>query len=131
MRIWLSAFAAFPLLFSLLACTKSPVMIDRVLVQNATVGRITDVTVRHEPTKKFGAVNAILPGKALEIGLSGGGQPLLAQQAFVQWRDADDHEWTVVLDLPSEQNTAEEKQPVSLIYIIYPSGRANVRLRGL
>ena len=86
---------------------------------------------RHEPTKKFGAVNAILPGEDLEIGLSSVGNPLLAEQALVYWRDGDGVGWTDTLDLPYDQSVAEDKRPVKLMYIIYPSGRATVHLDGL
>ena len=118
----------FSLIMSLLACAKPPVMIERVIVKNATKSKITDVKVRHEPTKKFGAVNAILPDEALEIGLSSMGKPMLAEQALVRWRDGGGLEWNVTLDIPYDLSVAKAKRRVKLEYIIYPSGRATVHL---
>ena len=131
MKTFVSFLVGFSLVTSLMACAKPPVMVDRVLVKNATANMITDVKVQHEPTKKLGAVNAILPGKALEIGLSSMGNPMLAEQALVRWRDGEGSGWTVTLDLPYDQSVAEDKRPVKLVYIIYPAGRATVHLEGL
>ena len=128
MKIFVSCLVGFSLVISLMACAKPPVILDRVLVKNATTSKITDVKIRHEPTKKFGSVNAILPGEALEIGLSSLGNPMLAEQALVYWRDGDGVGWTVTLDLPYDQSVAEKKRPVKLVYIIYPSGQATVHL---
>ena len=129
MNTCVSYLVGFTLAVSLLACARPPVMLDRVLVENATNSKITDVTVRHEPTKKFGSVNAILPGEALEIGLSSTGQPMYAKQAFVHWRDGGGQERTVALELPYDLSVAGDKQPVKLVYVIYPAGRATVHLR--
>jgi hypothetical protein len=131
MKTFVSCLVGFSLVISLMACAKPPVMVDRFLVKNATTNMITDVEVQHEPTKKLGSVNAILPGKALEIGLSSGGKPMLAEQALVHWRDGEGPGWTVTLDLPYDQSVAEDKRPVQLVYIIYPAGRATVHLEGL
>ena len=104
-------------------------MLDTVFVLNETDGIITEVTVLHEPTKKFGAVNAILPGKVLEIGLASGGQPLVAKQALIHWRDAGGQKWSVALDIPYDHAIAKEDQRVGLLYVIHPSGRATVQFR--
>ena len=114
---------------SLLACAKTPVILEEVVVQNATDGKITDVRVKHEPTNKFGAVNAILPHKSLEIGLSSAGVPMLAKKATVYWKDSRGMAWKVNLDLPYKKSLAENKRPVKLIYIIYRSGQATVQLQ--
>jgi hypothetical protein len=131
MKTFVSCLVGFSLVISFMACAKPPVILDRVLVKNATTGKITDVKIRHEPAKKFGSVNAILPGEALEIGLSSMGNPMLAEQALVYWRDGDGVGWTTTLDLPYDQSVAEKKHPVKLVYVIYPSGRATVHLGGL
>ena len=131
MKKFVSCLVVFSFVLSLMACAKPPVIVDRVLVKNATMSKITDVKISHEPTKKFGSVNAILPGEALEIGLSSRGNPMLAEHAFVHWRDGAGLIWTVTLDLPYDQSVAEDKRPVKLMYIIYPSGRATVHLGGL
>ena len=129
----LSSYAAyFSLFLMLVACAAAPalpdrVLLDRVLVQNATDSNITDVKVRHEPTNKFGAVNTILPQKALDIGLPE--QPMLASRAVVSWRDGDDREWTETVALPQDHSAAKAGQPMSLIYIIYPSGQITVTLQ--
>ncbi len=126
MKNWLSWFACLSLLFSLLACAKPAVMIDRVLVKNATGNKITDVEVRHEPTKKFGAVNTILPEKSLDIGFPR--QPMLAQKALVRWRDDNGTEWSVGVNLPYDRTATEEMRTMNLIYVIYPSGRVETHL---
>lgn len=131
MKTFVSCLVGFSIVISLMACAKPPVILDRVLVKNATTSKITDVKIRHEPTKKFGFVNAILPGEDLEIGLSSVGNLLLAEQALVYWRDGDGVGWTVTLALPYDQSVAEEKRTVKLVYIIHPSGRATVHLGGL
>lgn len=117
------------LLSLLTACAKPAVIVDLVLVQNMTATKITDLTIRHEPTQRFGEANVILAGKSLEIGLSGGGQPLLAKQAIIQWRDSAGREWSVAMDLPYDQNMAAKRQPVNLVYMIYSDGRAAIQMR--
>ena len=119
----------FSLILSLLACAKPPIKVERVIVKNATNSKVTDVQVRHEPTKKFGAVNAILPDETLEIGLTSTGNPLLAKQALIRWRDGGGLEWSVLLDIPYDLSVAKAKRPVRLVYTIYPSGRATVHLQ--
>jgi len=121
----------FFLIISLLACAKRPVMIERVIVKNATDSKITDVKLKFEPTKKFGAVNAILPDEALEIGLSSKGKPILADQALINWKDGGGLEWNVTLNIPYDLSVAKAKRPVRLVYIIYSSGRATVHLQEL
>ncbi len=127
MNKWLSRLACLSLIFSLLACAKPPVMIDRILVKNATGSKITEVKVHHEPTKRFGAVNAILPEESLDIGFSR--QPMLAQKALVSWRDDNGTEWSVTVNIPYDRTATEEMHPMNLIYIIYPSGRVVTHLR--
>jgi len=102
-------------------------MLDRVVVKNATSGSITEVKVRHEPTRKFGAVNSILPQKALDIGLPG--QSMLATQAVVSWRDSEGRDWSVAVPLPYDQSAAESGQLMSLVYVIYPAGRITAQLQ--
>jgi len=126
MKSWLLLFVCvlFPLV--LLACGSSQTVLDRVYVKNATNSRITDVRVRHEPTERYGSVNAILPHKSLDIGFSQ--RPLLARKASVSWRDADGKEWTYTVALPYGQSVGKDGVTMSLVYIIYPSGLINVHL---
>ncbi len=129
----LSSYATcFSLFLMLVACATTPaqldrVLLDRVLVQNATDSDITDVKVRHEPTNKFGAVNTILSHKALDIGFPE--QPMLAIRAVVSWRDGDGREWTETVALPQDHSAAKSGRPMSLIYTIYPSGQITVALQ--
>jgi hypothetical protein len=124
----LSRLALLALCILLPACARPHVTLDRVLVGNATSGVITDVEVRHEPTMRFGAVNAILPGQSLEIAF-GGGRPMLAERAVVSWRDAEGRNRSATLTLPYERRLAEEGRAVSLVYLIDPAGQVTVRLQ--
>lgn len=125
-RLW-SLPTVMLLALMLLACATKPVLLDRVLVQNATSSKITSVKVRHEPTDKFGAVNTILPQKALDIGFPE--RPMLAERAVVSWRDGDEREWTVTVPLPHDPEAARAERPMNLVYIIYPSGQVAVALQ--
>ena len=111
----------------LLACARPNITLERVIVQNDTARKITEVKVRHEPTRRFGKVSAILPQKSLEIGL--GRVQLQARQAVVSWRDSDGREWSVELDIPYDRSVAKEGQKMSLIYTITPSGRVTAHLQ--
>ena len=126
MKNWLSFLVCVLLSLLLSACGSSQTVLDRVYVKNATNSRITDVRVRHEPTERYGSVNAILPHKSLDIGFSQ--QPLLARKAFVSWCDVDGKEWTYSVALPYGQGVGKDGVTMSLVYIIYPSGLINVHL---
>ncbi len=119
--------AIFTFIFVFVGCAKPPVMVDRVLVQNATTSKITDVKVFHEPTNKMGKVNAILPQSSLDVGLPR--QPLLARQAVVSWRDGRGREMRVKLELPYDRSLAKERRAVSLMYIIHASGSVTADLQ--
>ncbi len=123
----LPGLAILTLILVFVGCAKPYVMVDRVLVQNATTSKITDVKVLHEPTKKMGKVNAILPQSSLGIGLPR--QPMLARQAVVSWRDGMGRERRVTLDLPYDRVLAKEKRAISLIYVIHPSGSVTADLQ--
>ena len=127
MKKYLSILVCFILVLALLACARPPVTIDRVLVQNATASEITTVMVLHEPTKRFGKVNAILPEKALDIGLPGA--KVLASQAVISWRDGEDREWSVTVDVPYDQSAAAAGQHMSLVYTIAAAGRVAAHLQ--
>jgi len=107
------------------SCARPTVVLDRVFVRNATDDKITDVKIHHEPSAWVGSVNAILPQKSYDIGFSG--QPLLTRQASVSWRDGDDRPWSLAIELPDKPADAE-RPSMSLVYIIYPSGRVDVHL---
>ncbi|MDH3808472.1 MAG: hypothetical protein OEU57_09120 [Desulfuromonadales bacterium] len=126
MKSWLSFFVCVLLSLVLSACGRSQTVLDRVYVKNATNTRITDVRVRHEPTERYGSVNAILPHKSLDIGFSE--HPLLTRKASVSWRDDDGREWTYTVALPYGRGVGKDGETMSLIYIIYPSGLINVHL---
>ena len=102
-------------------------MLDRVIVQNDTASKITEVKVRHEPTRRFGKVSAILPQRSLEIGL--GRVQMQARQAVVRWRDGDGREWSVTLDIPYDRSVAQAGQHMSLVYTITTSGRVTAHLQ--
>ena len=127
MKNCLSTLACCALILTLLACARPHVTLDRVLVENRTESEITEVQVLHEPTKKFGRVNAILPKKALDLGLSG--EKMLARQAVVSWQDGNGQEWSVAVEIPSDQSVAKAGQHMSLIYTIGSAGRVTAQLQ--
>ncbi len=63
---------------------------------------------------------------ALDVGFSG--QPLLAKQAKVSWRNSAGIIRESTLELPYDFNVAKEGGIMNLIYIIHPSGTVTVRL---
>lgn len=109
-----------------MACVRQPIMIDRVVVQNATTELVTDVEVRHEPTMRFGAVNAILPGQELDISFPV--QPMRAQQAAVSWLDASGRGHSAKLSLPYDLRMVETGVTASLVYVIRANGEVTVNL---
>lgn len=127
MKICLQLLTFFSLILPIIACTKPPVIVDRVLVYNATVSKIKDVRVRHEPTNNVASVNAILPEKSLDVGFAQ--QPMLAKRATLSWRETGGTERTVTVNLPYNRIMADAKLPMTLVYFIYPSGRIDVHLR--
>ncbi|MHC4225666.1 MAG: hypothetical protein ACYSUN_16870 [Planctomycetota bacterium] len=118
----------FSLVFALVlaGCSSPHVMLDRAVVQNATTSRITDVKVQHEPTRNIGQVSMILPQKSLVLGFSR--QPMLATSAIVTWKDRDGLARRAEVNLPRDQAAAKERQTMSLVYTIQPSGNVSVRL---
>lgn len=126
MKRWLSGFICFSVFWALTACAKSPAMLDRVFVRNATTSKITDVKIHHEPSAWFGTVNTILPQNSLDIGFAN--QPVITRTASVSWRDGESQEWSLTVELPDHQNAGAEGRPMSLIYIIYSSGRVDAHL---
>lgn len=120
-------FVLFALFVFLSGCSKPPIMVDRVLVKNASDHKVTEVKVRHEPTSKIGGVNAILPHKSLDIGFPK--QPLLARQAFVRWVDGQGQKRSGELEVPYDPAAAKAETPMSLIYILHPSGSVSAHLQ--
>ena len=125
-KIWPLQLACYSVVLFFLACSQPVAMLDRVYVKNASGTRITDVRITHEPAQWFGTVNAILPQKSLDVGF--GGHPILARRATVLWRDSDDVEWSLDIELPYDTSLEKAGRPMSLIYIIYPAGRLDVHL---
>ena len=113
-------------LVTLAACARQPIILERVLVRNATPGTISDVEVRHEPTLRFGAVNAILPGSAYELAFAKA--PMLAKQGVISWRDDAGSQWSKTLPLPDKNVVRLEGQAVTLVYLIEPAGLVTVSL---
>jgi hypothetical protein len=126
MNRWLTGLACFSVFWALTACAKSPAMLDRVFVRNATTSKITDVKIHHEPSAWFGSVNTILPQNSLDIGFAN--QPVMTRTASVSWCDGDSQKWSLTVELPDHQNAGAEGRPMSLIYIIYSSGRVDAHL---
>ena len=106
-------------------CSSRAILIERVIVNNSTNGSVADVKVTHIPSRKFGGVNGILPGEALDVGLASGGEPLLSKQAVVQWREEDGEVISVTLEIPTD-SSAPPGRPHQLVYTLLPDGRATV-----
>ena len=109
------------------ACSSKAIFIDRVLVYNGTNGPVADVKVTHMPSRKFGAVNGILPGESLDFGLAKEGVQLLAREAVVQWREENGDVRSVTLDIPKDSN-APPGRLHQLVYILSPGGQATVKI---
>ena len=117
----------FVLFVALSGCSKTPVMADRVLVKNASDWKVTEVKVRHIPTNRIGAVNAILPQKSLDIGFPK--QPLLADRAIIRWIDGQGQKRSDELDIPYDAAAAKAERSMSLTYILLPSGSVTAHLQ--
>ena len=102
-------------------------MVDRVLVKNASDGKVTEVKIHHEPTNRIGGVNAILPQESLDIGFPD--QPLLARQAIIQWRDKHGQDRIGKIVIPYDSDAAQDGRVMSLIYILHPTGTASAHLQ--
>ena len=107
-------------------CASPPVLLNRVVVFNATGQKVTDVKILHLPTRKTGQVNAILPQKMLDIGFSGA--PMLAHDAVISWKDMGGTQHEVSLLLPKDKVAAENGLIKELVYIIHPAGTVTVEL---
>ena len=118
---------AILILLLLSGCARPHIMLDRVLIHNATRQTITDVKLRHEPTRRIGEVSAILPNKALDIGFAK--QPMLAEKGVLRWRDGEGRQREVELALPYDRAAAKEARAMILTYVIDPLGSASVSLR--
>lgn len=105
-------------------CTSSPIMLDRVIVKNATKSKVSAVSVLHVPTQKIGEVNVILPNMTLDVGIYR--QPMLARSAVLSWQDGQGRLWQVTLDLPRSDAVAGGDK--TLVYVIRPIGDATVEL---
>ena len=116
----------FLAVLGLIGCSGPPMMVDRVLVKNATEFTVTEVEVRHEPTSRIGAVNAILPQKDLDIGFPK--QPLLARQAFIGWNDGHGQKRSAELEVPYDSGAAKSERAMSLIYTLHSTGAATAHL---
>ena len=108
-------------------CSRTPLLVDRVLVKNASDGKVTEVKIHHEPTNRIGGVNAILPQESLDIGFPN--QPLLARQAIIQWRDRQGQDRIGKIVIPYDSDAAKDGRVMSLIYILHPTGTASAHLQ--
>ena len=117
----------FILLVVLFGCSKTPMMADRVLVKNASDWKVTEVKVRHIPTNRIGAVNAILPHESLNLGFPK--QPLLADRAIIRWIDGQGQNRSDELDIPYDAAAAKAEKAMSLTYILHPSGSVTAHLQ--
>ena len=117
----------FILLVVLFGCSKTPMMADRVLVKNASDWKVTEVKVRHIPTNRIGAVNAILPNESLNLGFPK--QPLLADRAIIRWIDGQGQNRSDELDIPYDAAAAKAERTMSLTYILLPSGSVTAHLQ--
>ena len=108
-------------------CSKNPMFADHVLVKNASDLKVTEVKVRHIPTNKIGAVNAILPQESLDIGFPK--QPLLAERAIIRWVDGQGQNRSDELDIPYDATAAKAERAMSLIYILHQSGSVTAHLQ--
>lgn len=116
----------FALILMILGCARPHVMLDRAIVLNATENKITDVKVYHQPTRKSGGVNAILPQMTLDIAFSG--KPMLANKATISWTDGAGIDRIVTLNLPYDHTVAKGSRLMNLIYIIHSSGTVTAHL---
>ena len=117
----------FILFFALSGCSRTPMMADLVLVKNASDWKVTEVKVRHIPTNRIGAVNAILPQESLDINFPK--QPLLADRAIIRWVDGQGQKRSDELDIPYDAAAAIAGKAMSLTYILLPSGSVTVHLQ--
>ena len=117
----------FVLFFALSGCSRTPMMADRVLVKNASDWKVTEVKVRHIPTNRIGAVNAILPHESLNLGFPK--QPLLADRAIIRWIDGQGQNRSDELDIPYDAAAAKAERTLSLTYILLPSGSVTAHLK--
>ena len=115
------------LFVALSGCSKPPMMADRVLVKNASDWKVTEVKVRHIPTNRIGAVNAILPNESLNLGFPK--QPLLADRAIIRWTDGQGQNRSDELDIPYDAAAAKAERTMSLTYILLPSGSVTAHLQ--
>jgi len=115
------------LFVALSGCSKPPMMADRVLVKNASDWKVTEVKVRHIPTNRIGAVNAILPNESLNLGFPK--QPLLADRAIIRWIDGQGQNRSDELDIPYDAAAAKAERTMSLTYILLPSGSVTAHLQ--
>ena len=107
-------------------CATKHIVLDRAVVRNDTAWIITEVKVLHEPTGKTGFVNMILPQRSLELGFAG--QPMLAKEAIITWKDHEGWRRKAKVDLPDNRDASGEEQTNSLVYTIKPAGDVRVHL---
>lgn len=123
----LSTCVLFLLFVVLSGCAKPPNMTDRVLVENASEWKVTEVKVLHKPTNRLGEVSAILPQQSLDIGFPK--QPLLANRALIRWVDGQGISRSDELSIPYDAAAAKAEKAMSLIYILHPSGSVTAHLQ--
>jgi len=107
-------------------CAAHSVIIDQAVVQNETLGIISQVKVLHLPTEKFGEVHSILPQSSFDLGFSR--QPMLGKSAIITWTSENGQENKVELALPGVPATDAKDRTMRLVYTIHPGGNVTVQL---
>ena len=108
-------------------CATTGIVLDRAVVRNDTAQIITEVKVVHEPTRKTGAVNMILPQSSFELGFAG--EPMRGKRAIITWTDYKGLQRGIELSLPRSPAKGKRGSMMSLIYTIHPSGEVTVELK--
>lgn len=108
-------------------CTSKQVMLERAVIINATENIISEISVRHEPTGKVGAVSMLLPRSSFDLGFHR--QPMHAETATVNWTDLQGIRRSVDVKLPNAPDASGKENSMKLVYTIQPSGTVRVELK--
>jgi hypothetical protein len=113
------------LLVLVTACTTTNnVIVNKGIIRNKTTVEISNVNLSHLPTRATLGLSGILPMTNAELGIPT--SPLLADKAVLSWYELN-RQHQVTLDLNSIKPLVK-KGKRTLIYTIYPGGKATVHL---